>query len=380
MATTTDVEYNFLGKTGVKVSNICLGTMTFGKQEGGPFNFHDTPTHSDEKTAHSLLNRFVDLGGNFIDTANVYTGGSSETIIGNWLQSKHRNRNDVVLATKVRNSTKDKEPNNLGLSRRHITQALEGSLQRLQTEYIDLYQGHGWDNATSVEETLRTFDDLVRCGKIHYYGYSNLCGWQLQQVVNTYKTLGLQPCVTLQQQYSLLHRASEWEPFIVCQNEGIAVLSWSPLTGGLLTGKFKRGGVPDASTSRVGYMLAQKAFGQLGAWSQFSDDDQYWQIIDVLKQISNENDKTVAQVALKWVLQKGCVASVIIGATSLKQLEENMAVGSAQWKLSDEQMEALDTASANNKPYPYDMLLNARNAGRYNPFYEKSVKIPKSSI
>ncbi|XP_053382343.1 1-deoxyxylulose-5-phosphate synthase YajO-like [Mercenaria mercenaria] len=372
-----EVQYNYLGKTGVKVSNICLGTMTFGKQEGGPFNFYDSPTRSTEEIAHQLMDRFLELGGNFVDTADMYCAGTSETIIGNWFQSNHK-RNRVILATKVYNP-KDKELNNIGLSRRHIVQALEGSQQRLQTDYIDLYQAHGWDNATPIEETLRTFDDLVRCGKIHYYGYSNLCGWQMQQVVDSSKSLGLQPCVTLQQQYSLLHRDSEWEPFMVCQNEGIAVLPWSPLKGGLLTGKFKKGETPDASNSRLGYMYSQKAVGQLGAWSEYSNNEKYWQIIEILRDISVKHNKTVAQIALKWLLQKDCVASVVIGATSINQLEENMKAG-GKWQLTVEEMEELDKASPNYKPYPYDMIWNARNAGRYNQFHDKSVKVPNTSL
>lgn len=378
MTGTSDMEYNYLGKTGVKVSCLCLGTMTFGKQQGGPFNFFDTPTHSDEEMSHQLLNRFLELGGNFVDTANIYGGGAVETILGNWMKTL-RSRDDVVIATKVRNATKDKEPNNVGLSRRHIIRALEGSLERLRTEYIDLYQGHGWDNATPVEETLRTFEDLVRSGKIRYYGYSNLCGWQMQKVVETEKRLGLQPCVTLQQQYSLVQRHSEWEAFMVCENEGIGILPWSPLHGGLLSGKFSRGVAPNPATSRLGFMYSQRAVGQLAAWQNFSSDDNFWELVDVLKDIAKEHGKTPAQIALKWLLQKRNVSSVIFGATSIKQLEENAKAG-GNWRLSEQQIQVLDGISKCNEPYPYDMVWNARNAQRYNSFHHGSVLVEEHRV
>ncbi|VDI65996.1 Hypothetical predicted protein [Mytilus galloprovincialis] len=227
MGTTKEscVEYTHVGKSGLKVSNVCLGTMTFGKN-------HDHPNARlqkiNEEKSHKLLDRYVELGGNFLDTANVYCLGQSEQIIGTWL--KKQKRDNIVVASKVWFQM-GMEPNSVGLSRRHIIKSCEDSLERLQTDYIDLYQTHLWDDATPIEETMRTLDDLVRCGKVRYIGACNLVGWQMQKVVDLTKYMGLTPLISLQQQYNLLTRHSEFEEFQVCKNEGLGVLPWSPLKG-----------------------------------------------------------------------------------------------------------------------------------------------------
>ncbi|KAH3787886.1 1-deoxyxylulose-5-phosphate synthase YajO-like [Dreissena polymorpha] len=370
----TKVDYNFLGRSGVKVSNLCLGAMTFGSTDKGMFPaFYSNPRQLNEEASHQILDKFVELGGNFIDTADIYANGNSEKIIGTWLQNK--SRDDIVIASKAGIPMDMTRLNNgVGLSRRHIVESLGPSLDRLQTNYLDLYQGHVWDNGTPLEETLRTFDDLVRCGKIRYYGFSNVCGWQLQKIADTAKMLNLNPCITLQQQYSLCERDSELEAFQVCQNEGIAVLPWSPLKGGLLTDKLKRDVRPDPKESRAGYLAEKLAEGKnwWSPWDEEKDNDNYWKTIDVLKTIAKDKDKSVAQVALRWLIQQEVVSSVIIGCTSVQQLEDNMGASSG-WELSPEEMKQLSDAAPLRKPYPYGFI-SSFASNRTNPF-ARSVKM-----
>ncbi|KAL4225822.1 hypothetical protein ACF0H5_013811 [Mactra antiquata] len=360
------VDFNFLGKSGIKVSNICIGTMTFGKSN------MNVPTQATDDVAYEILDKYTELGGNFIDTADVYGEGSSEKTIGAWLRRTSLLRDDLILATKVRFPL-SRGVNNVGLSRRHIVRNIEESLERLNIYYIDLYQSHLWDNATPIEETLRTFDDLVRCGKIRYFGVSNVCGWQLQKIVDKIEMMGLNRCVTLQQQYNLLCRQPEWEEFMVCENEGIGVLPWSPLKGGMLTGKFQRDVEPDGSGSRVGYVHKDesKAMQSAPAFSKYNSDDKYWELIDLLKSIAEKHGKTIPQVSLRWLIQKPVVSSVIIGATSVKQLEDNMGASSG-WSLSDEEMTSLDEASSTPRLYPYEMIWRKSNE-RVNPFNRSNI-------
>ncbi|CAH1255009.1 KCNAB2 [Branchiostoma lanceolatum] len=236
MADTT--EYRFLGGSGLKVSSICLGALTFG--EWALF-----PGQCDEAASHAILDRYVELGGNFIDTADNYAGGKSEEIIGTWLAKQEREK--LVVATKVRLST-GKGINRVGLSRHHIMQSIDDSLRRLRTDYVDLYQIHLWDKAVPIEETLSALNDLVRAGKVRYLGASNVTGWQLQKIVDLSKSMGLNKWISLQANYNLLSRGIEWELTDVCREEGIGIIPWSPLTGGLLTGKYKREGDPPEGT------------------------------------------------------------------------------------------------------------------------------------
>ncbi|XP_025111968.1 uncharacterized protein LOC112574866 isoform X1 [Pomacea canaliculata] len=350
----------FLGKTGLKVSNICLGAMTFGKSYGGFLH-----GNIDEEESHQLMDRFAAWGGNFIDTADVYGPKVSETIVGNWLQKQERER--FVIATKVRFHVDRSNPNKVGLSRRHITRAVEESLGRLQTDFIDLYQTHLWDNAVPLEETLRTLNDLVRCGKVRYLGACNLSGWQLQKWIQVQEKLGLEPVVALQQHYSLKERASEWEAFQVCKGNGLGVLPWSPLNGGVLAGKVSRDKAPE--TGRLSDAV-QKNFDINAApnWNKFKDKEQVWNILDVSKRIAEKHGKTQAKVAIRWLLQKDIVASVIIGARTLQQLDDNMGAANG-WTLTPEefQMAELDKVSQPDKPYPYSMA-DMFMGDRVNPF------------
>ncbi|XP_022343166.2 1-deoxyxylulose-5-phosphate synthase YajO-like [Crassostrea virginica] len=351
------MEYNYLGRSGLRVSNICLGTMTFGR-EG-----------VDAALSHQILDRFVALGGNFIDTANVYSRGISETIIGQWLVKQKRE--GLVIATKVR-GTMGEGVNDVGLGRKHILQSCEESLKRLQTDYIDLYQIHCYDDAVPPEEWLGALRDLVTAGKVRYIGVSNLCGWQLQKVVDLCKYEKFPPIISLQQQYSLLCRHPEFEEFQVCKNEGVGVLPWSPLKGGILTGKYKRGVQPGKSEGRIG-VIAQdesKALQSAPAWSKYDSNENYWKLMAAMEKCATKAGKTVAQVALRWLLQKDVVPSVIIGATSVKQLEDNVGAAS-NWQLSKEQMDELDTLSEPDIPYPYEMIWRF-NKERVNSFLPKS--------
>ncbi|XP_052705366.1 1-deoxyxylulose-5-phosphate synthase YajO-like isoform X2 [Crassostrea angulata] len=351
------MEYNYLGRSGLRVSNICLGTMTFGKER------------VDAALSHEILDKFVSLGGNFIDTANVYSIGISESIIGQWLIKQKRE--DLVIATKVRGTMGD-NVNNVGLGRKHILQSCEESLKRLQTDYIDLYQIHCWDDAVPPEEWLGALRDLVSAGKVRYVGVSNVCGWQLQKAVDLCKYEKYPPIISLQQQYNLLCRHPEFEEFQVCKNEGVGVLPWSPLKGGLLTGKYKRGVKPDKSEGRVG-VIAQdesKAVQSAPAWSQYDNNEEYWKLMEALGKCAKETGKTIPQVAIKWLLQKDVVPSVIIGATSVKQLEDNIGAAS-NWRLSKEQMDEIDSLSQPDIPYPYEMSWRF-NKIRINPFFPQA--------
>ncbi|KAL3847196.1 hypothetical protein ACJMK2_018119 [Sinanodonta woodiana] len=372
MSTTSSMGYTFLGKSGLKVSNICLGTMTFGILKGSLAVF-ECNTQLDEEKSHQILDRYVELGGNFLDTANIYAKGKSEEIIGNWLQKQKRDR--IVVATKCRFQMDASDVNKVGLSRRHIVQSVEESLARLKTDYIDIMQAHAWDNAVPIEETLRTFNDLVRCGKIRYYGFSNVCGWQLQKIFDFAKYNGLNQPISLQQQYSLLCRQSEWEEFMVCKNEGIGVLPWSPLKGGLLTGKFKQGETPDKTQSRIGFVHTDenRALQSAPAWSKYSENKEYWNLVDVMGKIATRLGKSIPQVAIRWLLQQDVVSSVIIGATSLKQLDDNMGA-STGWELSKEEMAELDAASPRMSYYPYEMIWRVNGPDRFNEF-NHSIKI-----
>ncbi|KAK3094476.1 hypothetical protein FSP39_002247, partial [Pinctada imbricata] len=291
----------------------------------------DNQNQLEGEKAFEILNRFAEVGGNFIDTSNNYSYGKSEEIVGNWLSSQKRDR--FVIATKCGVPSDMTNVNSGGLSRKNIVQTVEGSLKRLQTDYVDLLQTHIWDVATPIEETLRTLDDLVRSGKVRYIGCSNVCGWQLQKILCLSKSLGLTDFVSLQQQYNLLTRSSELEEIQVCRNEGLGLIPFSALKNGLLTGKYKRDKTPEASQGRVGFMLGSGSF-MLDSWSTYSNDEKFWNIQDKLTSIAGKHSKTVAQVSLRWLLQKEIVPSVIIGVTSLKQLEENVeaAIG---WELTE---------------------------------------------
>ena len=326
------MEFRYLGKTGLKVSQLCLGAMTFGRE-----------TSEDESCR--MLDRFVEAGGNFIDTADVYAQGRSEEIIGGWLKGKRRD--SLVIATKVR-FPKGEGPNDVGLSRKHILSGVEASLRRLDTDYIDLYQVHRWDPGTPLEETLSTLDTLVRSGKVRYVGASNFLGWQLQKAIDLSHRMGWEPFICLQPLYNLLDRVAEWELLSVCRNEGVGVIPWSPLRGGWLSGKYRRGMEGPPPGSRV---EDATRYGWSETWDRYNNE-RTWTMIDALLAVAEAVGKTPAQTALNWVMHRPGITAPIVGARTLQHLEDNL--GAAGWKLSDEHLAKLTAAGDIQGPYPYD--------------------------
>lgn len=331
------MEYRYLGRSGLKVSELCLGTMTFGRE-------------ASEEESRRMLDRFVEAGGNFLDTANVYSNGVSEEIVGRWM--KGRRREDLVVATKVRFAMGE-GPNDVGLSRKHILAQVEASLRRLQTDYIDLYQVHCWDPGTPLEETLSTLNDLVRRGLVRYLGISNYSGWQLQKAIDTARAHGWEGFVSLQPLYNLLDRSTEWELIPVCLNEGLGVIPWSPLRGGWLTGRFRRGMAGPPPGTRI---EEAERRGWSESWSRYNNE-RTWRILDTLEQVSQKAGHTPAQVALNWLLQRPGVTAPIIGARNLRQLEENL--GAVGWRLDPALVAELTRASDVEPPYPYDFIAGA---------------------
>lgn len=336
------MEYRYLGHSGLKVSELCLGTLSFGQQ-------------SSEALSHELLDRFVDAGGNFLDTSNSYNAGLSEEILGRWL-AKHR-RHDIIVATKVRfPSGPGPGPNEVGLSRKHILDAVEASLRRLRIDYIDLYQVHCWDAGTRLEETLRTLNRLIESGKVRYIGASNYTASQLQKAVDISQRMGWEPFVSLQPQYSLLERAIEWELLPLCHEEGLGVLPWSPLRHGWLSGKYRLDTKTPGDDSRVQSAVNQ---GWHEAWDM-REEAHTWRVVDTVRDVAEEAGKTAAQVALNWLLRRPGVTSPIIGVRNREQLNDNL--GASGWSLDADQIARLDTASARPLPYPYDFI--SRYCGR----------------
>jgi aryl-alcohol dehydrogenase-like predicted oxidoreductase len=328
------MEYRTLGSSGCVVSALTLGTMTFG-------------TESDEATSHAQLDAFVEAGGNLIDTADVYSAGVSEEIIGRWLgRQTEEVRNGVVLATKGRFTT-GAGVNDVGLSRRHLRAALHASLRRLGVDAVDLYQVHAHDPLTSPEETLRFLDDAVRAGDIAYIGLSNYTGWQLQQIVGVAELHNLVRPVTLQPQYNLLVREIEWEIVPACLANGLGLLPWSPLGGGWLTGKYKPDSRPVGATR-----LGENPDRGVEAYDRRSGRERTWKVIDAVDSVAGSRGVSMAQVALAWLLDRPGVSSVILGARTLEQLEDNL--GAASLRLSSDEIAGLDAASdPAAADYPY---------------------------
>lgn len=326
------MKYRFMGRTGLKVSEICLGTQTFG-------------WGADEPTAHALADRFVAAGGNFLDTSNIYNEGQSELMLGSWLKSRAK-RAQVVIASKVFFPA-GPGPNDTGLSRKHIYEQVDASLRRLQTDYIDLYQMHCWDASTPLEETLRALDDLVRAGKVRYIGASNYSPSQLMRALMLSQQQGWARFDCLQPEYSLLVRSTEWELLPLCRAEGVGVICWSPLAGGWLSGKYRRGQAPPPD-SRV---------GRADRWDdqpEQRESERTWRIVDALWEVAEARGKTPAQVALNWLLSQPGVTAPIIGARTLAQLDDNL--GSVGWSLSAEELARLNAASDIALPSPYSFI------------------------
>jgi aryl-alcohol dehydrogenase-like predicted oxidoreductase len=323
-----------LGRTGLKVSNLCLGAMTFGNGQWG----------CDEATSRKIIDRFLDAGGNFIDTADVYSNGVSEEICGRALRDR---RPQVVLATKVAGPM-GPGPNDLGLSRRHVLDAVDASLRRLATDFIDLYQVHAYDPTSPLDETLRALDDCVRAGKVRYLGCSNYSAWQLMKANALARELGTARYDSLQPQYSLVCRHIEREHLPLCREEGIGVIPWSPLGGGLLTGKLRKGAPPPAGSRAAVDPANRERFGA----------DRNLAIAEAVIEVAKRVGKTPSQVALAWVIQQPGVSAPIFGARTLEQLEDNL--GAADLVLDAEAIRALDGVAALELVYPYDFHARVR--------------------
>jgi aryl-alcohol dehydrogenase-like predicted oxidoreductase len=327
------MDYRKLGNSGAIVSAYCLGTMTFGAE-------------SDKATSFRLMDDYVEAGGNFIDTANVYSAGVSEEIVGRWLKRKPDALRDLVITTKGR-FPMGNGPNHLGLSRKNLREALDASLKRLGVEHIDLYQMHAFDALTPLEETLRFLDDSIRNGKIAYYGLSNFIGWQMTKAVWLAKTSGYQPPVTLQPQYNLLVRDIEHEIVPAALDANIGLLPWSPLGGGWLSGKYKRDQMPVGATR-----LGENPRRGMEAFDKRNANARTWEVIGAVENLARARGATMAQVALAWVAAQPAVTSVILGARTAEQLKDNL--GAASLVLTAEEIAKLSEVSRPEmSDYPY---------------------------
>ena len=334
------MKYKNLGSSGVRVSSLCLGAMTFGEADEKSF-MHKVG--SDEATAHAVLDRALAAGINFVDTADVYgQDGLSERVLGNWLEQR-KSRDKIVLATKFRFTMGD-GANRSGASRYRIVKCCEDSLRRLKTDRIDLYQIHMQDITVPEEETLRALDDLVSAGKILYIGCSNYAAYRLMHSLWLSRTNRWAPFVSLQAQYSLLVRDIEREHVPLCREEGLGILPWSPLAGGFLTGKFEKGKPPQPGTR-----LGEKA-------ERFAryDLERNWKILDAVRAVASELGTTPSVVSLAWLLHRPHVSSVIFGARTTAQLDANLAA--ADLELGAAHMATLDQASAFDVGYPYAFI------------------------
>jgi aryl-alcohol dehydrogenase-like predicted oxidoreductase len=331
------MKYRKLGNSGVSVSNLALGTMGFG-------------TETPEPEAFAIIDAYVGAGGNMLDTADVYGAGASEELLGRWRASRPADvTNSVIFASKARFGT-GPAVNDVGTSRRHLSRALDTSLRRIGVEAIDLYQMHGWDELTPVEETLTFLDAAVRAGKINYIGLSNFTGWQLQLVFSTAKAMGLQLPITLQQQYSLASREIEYEVIPAALHNHMGLLPWSPLASGFLSGKYTRKKEAESDT-RFGSDSAM--FRHIG--KDLFTSDRNWAILDVVREIAGEIGASVSQVALSWVSNRPGVSASIIGARTMVQLNDNLA--GADLALSADAATRLDEVSANTpNDYPYGLF------------------------
>ena len=329
------MKMRLLGNSGLKVSEICFGAMTFGGK-----GYWKVIGELEQKDANELVNLSLDNGVNFFDTADVYSEGLSEEMLGKALGN---HRKEIILATKVRGRT-GKGPNDVGLSRHHIIENCNASLKRLGTDYIDLYQLHSFDPFTPQEETLRALDDLVRAGKVRYIGASNHTGWQLMKALAISDKQNLEKFITLQAYYSLVARDLENELVPLCLDQKLGILPWSPLGGGFLTGKYRKGKERPKNARRS---------DRESQFLQF-DEEKGFDIVDELERIAKNHNATIAQAALNYLLRKPGVSSVIIGARTKEQLADNLK--SSDWEMTLEEVTILDALSMPPKVYPYWML------------------------
>jgi aryl-alcohol dehydrogenase-like predicted oxidoreductase len=329
-------HYVTLGNSGLRVSPLCLGTMTFGMEWGWG---------STEEESHNILNHFFEKGGNFIDTANVYTKGHSELIIGNWLHKNNCRRDQAVIATKFFGTLYPGDPNAGGANRKAIIAACDASLRRLQTDYIDLYWMHCWDYHTPIEETMAALDDLVRQGKLRYIGFSDTPAWKVTQAQMIAKFRGWAPLIALQIEYSLLERTVEGDLIPMAKEMGLGVTPWSPLKYGILTGKYTRENRDKVEAGRGEWVM-----GHLRKESTY-------EVIDVLLKVAKEVKVSPAKVALAWLQAKSGVTSSIIGARTMEQLDDNL--GALDVVLSPAQIELLDKITAPTLNFPADFIKNS---------------------
>jgi aryl-alcohol dehydrogenase-like predicted oxidoreductase len=327
------MKYRQLGRTGLLVSELCFGTMTFGGK-----GFWKAIGQLPQDAADNLVAQVLEAGINFIDTANVYSEGESEKILGKALGTR---RKDVVLATKVLGPM-GPGPNDTGLSRKHILQSIEESLTRLGTDYIDLYQIHGFDPLTPVEETLRALDDLVKSGKVRYIGCSNMAAWQVMKALWVSDKYNLHRFESLQAYYTIAGRDLEREMVPVLQDQNLGLMVWSPLAGGLLSGKYDRDGSGPGGARRVDFDFPPV------------NKDRAFDVVDVMREIAEDKNASVAQIALRWLLHQPVVTSVIVGAKTQQQLAENLAAPDV--KLTDDELARLKAVSELPMEYPGWML------------------------
>jgi aryl-alcohol dehydrogenase-like predicted oxidoreductase len=333
------MRYYLLGKSGLRVSELALGAMSFGTDWGWGSEINE---------ARKMLDLYIDSGGNFVDTANCYTNGSSERMLGEFLGEK---RQQIVLSTKYTISTHPGDPNGGGNHRKSMARSVETSLQRLKTDYIDLLYLHIWDGTTPVEEILRAMDDLVRAGKVLYVGMSDTPAWQISRMQAIADLRGWSPLVALQIEYNLIERTTERELIPMANEMGLGVVPFSPLANGLLSGKYSRKECLNESGS-TGFQGSRKS----GIESLGKFTERNMEIVDEVKKVASEVQKSPAQVALAWLLSKSTVTSVLLGASKLEQLENNL--GSLNTPLSPDQIKRLDAISRVDMGFPHEHLAN----------------------
>lgn len=330
------MKYNLLGNTGLKVSELCLGTMTFGGK--GMWTSIGT---LDQQAVDDIVKRSVEAGINFIDTANIYSEGLSEQMTGQAIRNLGLNRDSLVIATKVRGKMGD-GPNDIGLTRKHIFSQVDASLKRLQMDYIDLYQIHAYDSLTPLEETIEALDDLVKAGKIRYTGASNLAAWQLMKALSYSKYNKLAKFVSLQAYYTIAGRDLEREIIPLLKDQQTGLMVWSPLAGGLLSGKYTRKGETDENGRRASFDFPPV------------NRERVYDVVDVLHVMAKEKNTTVAQLALAWLLHQQAVTTVIIGAKKMEQLDDNLKATTV--KFTAEELQQLNDISKLPAEYPGWML------------------------
>lgn len=330
--------YYTLGRSGLRVSRLALGTMTFGTEWGWG---------ADEATARQLFNTYVDAGGNFIDTADLYTNGTSETWIGKFISERNL-RDRMVITTKFTYNAEPGNPNAGGNGRKNILRAVDGSLQRLGTDYIDLYLLHTWDTLTPAEEVMRTLDDLVKSGKVRYIGLSDTPAWYAARAQTLAQWRGYEPLSTLQLEYSLVERNIEREFVSLGQELGMGIMVWSPLASGLLSGKYRpsTGGYTGEGRLETVKGISNPAF------QKFSDRN--WAIVAELEKVASELGRSMAEVAVNWTANRPGIASVIVGATKLSQLESNLKA--LEFEIPAELANRLDSVSRPESQFPYSFF------------------------